>query len=118
MPSFISILPGGCNVSYVIFSIIYIFGLQVGVLNTEGYYSSLLAFFDKAVEEGFVSRDSRKIVVCANEPTELLDKLEVREMKGRKVGMWFATRFDKSCDNFGFIGESCSTFFTLLYVCC
>ena len=60
------------------------------MLNTEGYFSSLLAFFDKAVEEGFVSRDSRKIVVCAAEPAELLDKLEVTGKKDLQFADLFA----------------------------
>ena len=51
--------------------------LQVGLLNVDGYYNSLLSFLDKAVEEEFISPTARHIIVLAPTPKELLDKLEV-----------------------------------------
>lgn len=53
---------------------------QVGLLNVNGYYNSLLSFIDKAVEEEFISPTARHIVVLAPTPKELLDKLEVTHM--------------------------------------
>lgn len=50
---------------------------QVGLLNVDGYYNSLLSFIDKAVEEEFISPTARHIIVLAPTPKELLDKLEV-----------------------------------------
>ncbi len=44
-----------------------------GILNVEGYYDSLLTHFDKGVEEGFVSRDNRKLVLEESDPDRLLD---------------------------------------------
>ena len=50
---------------------------QVGLLNVDGYYNSLLSFIDKAVEEGFVSPSARHIIVSAPTAMELVKKLEV-----------------------------------------
>lgn len=48
----------------------------VGLLNVEGYYNSLLAFIDKAVDDGFIKPCERSIVVSAPTARELLQKLE------------------------------------------
>ncbi|KAI6690638.1 hypothetical protein NL676_027466 [Syzygium grande] len=48
----------------------------VGLLNVEGYYNNLLAFIDKAVDEGFIKPCERSIVVSASSAQELLQKLE------------------------------------------
>ena len=52
--------------------------MQVGLLNVDGYYNSLLTFIDKAVEEGFINPSARRIIVLAPTAQELMDKLEVR----------------------------------------
>lgn len=52
--------------------------IQIGLLNVDGYYNSLLSFIDKAVDEGFVAPDARRIIVSAQTAHELLSKLEVR----------------------------------------
>lgn len=51
--------------------------MQVGLLNVDGYYNSLLSFIDKAVDEGFVSPAARHIIVSAQTAQELMSKLEV-----------------------------------------
>lgn len=51
--------------------------LQVGLLNVDGYYNSLLSFIDKAVDEGFISCTARRIIVSAPTPKELIRELEV-----------------------------------------
>ncbi|CAM6083347.1 unnamed protein product [Calypogeia fissa] len=48
----------------------------VGLLNVDGYYNSLLALLDKAVEEGFLKVNSRNILLSAPTARELLDKFE------------------------------------------
>ncbi|WMV56066.1 hypothetical protein MTR67_049451 [Solanum verrucosum] len=48
----------------------------VGLLNVDGYYNSLLAFIDKAVEEGFICPNARQIFVSAPTAKELMNKLE------------------------------------------
>jgi uncharacterized protein (TIGR00730 family) len=53
-------------------------GLQekpCGLLNVENYYQPLLSLFDRAVEEGFLMPENRKIVLAHSEPTMLLDAL-------------------------------------------
>lgn len=49
----------------------------MGVLNVAGFYDGLLAFFDTAVAEGFVTSVNRDIVIAAPTAAELLDKLQV-----------------------------------------
>jgi predicted Rossmann-fold nucleotide-binding protein len=49
----------------------------VGLLNVDGYYNSLLALFDKGVEEGFINDTARHIVVIAETAAELIKKMEV-----------------------------------------
>ena len=51
--------------------------VQVGLLNVDGYYNSLLALFDNGVEEGFIKADARHIVLSAPTAKELLEKMEV-----------------------------------------
>lgn len=51
--------------------------VQVGLLNVEGYYNSLLSFIDKAVDEGFISPTARRIIVSAPTAGQLVRQLEV-----------------------------------------
>ena len=50
----------------------------MGLLNVDGYYDSLLGFFDKGVEEGFIGPSARNIVISARTATELIQKMEVQ----------------------------------------
>ena len=45
----------------------------VGILNTEGYYDHLLKWFDKAVEEGFISSANLKELLVSEDPHELVE---------------------------------------------
>ncbi|GJR59124.1 cytokinin riboside 5'-monophosphate phosphoribohydrolase LOG1-like protein [Tanacetum coccineum] len=49
---------------------------QVGLLNVDGFYNSLLTFFDKGVDEGFIEVAERKIMVSAVTVQDLLTKIE------------------------------------------
>ncbi|KAK3004420.1 hypothetical protein RJ639_020142 [Escallonia herrerae] len=49
---------------------------EVGLLNVEGYYNSLLTFIDKAVDDGFIMPSQRHIIVSAPTARELVQKLE------------------------------------------
>lgn len=51
---------------------------QIGLLNVDGYYNSLLELFDKGVHEGFIKPACRHIVISATNANELLAKMEVR----------------------------------------
>ncbi|MDQ2681053.1 MAG: TIGR00730 family Rossman fold protein [Candidatus Eremiobacteraeota bacterium] len=44
----------------------------VGLLNVNGYYDELLALFDKAVREGFVSKSNRALVLSASSLERLI----------------------------------------------
>mmetsp|Transcript_17252 Transcript_17252/g.44264 ORF Transcript_17252/g.44264 Transcript_17252/m.44264 type:complete len:222 (+) Transcript_17252:140-805(+) len=47
----------------------------VGLLNINGFYDKLLEFFDHCVSQGFVRQSSRDLVLSAEDPAELLDKM-------------------------------------------
>ena len=47
----------------------------IGLVNTDGYFDALLAFFDHALSQGFVSTGSRRRVQVATMPDALLDRL-------------------------------------------
>lgn len=44
-----------------------------GLLDIGGYYSRLLSFLDQAVDEGFLKRPHKEMVVTGSTPTEILD---------------------------------------------
>ena len=46
-----------------------------GLLNTQGFFNSLLAFFDHQVQQGFVTPSNRTLVFEAKDPDALLDFL-------------------------------------------
>ncbi|XP_073000487.1 cytokinin riboside 5'-monophosphate phosphoribohydrolase LOG3-like [Typha latifolia] len=48
----------------------------VGLLNVDGYYNFLLAFIDKAVDDGFIQPYQRHIIVSATNAKDLVQKLE------------------------------------------
>ncbi|CAN0864690.1 Probable cytokinin riboside 5'-monophosphate phosphoribohydrolase LOGL6 [Linum grandiflorum] len=83
-------LPGGYGTMEELLEIIAwsqlgIHDKPVGLLNVDGYYNSLLALFDKGVEEGFITDTAREIVVIADTPAELITKMEGYEPVHDKV---------------------------------
>jgi uncharacterized protein (TIGR00730 family) len=53
-------------------------GLQrkpCGLLDVEGFFTSLLACFDHMLDEGFVQADQRELVLADTDPARLLDTL-------------------------------------------
>ena len=46
-----------------------------GLLNVEGFYDPLLAFFDHAVAENFIRPAHRELVISETDPARLLDSL-------------------------------------------
>lgn len=63
-----------------------------GILNVLGYYSPLLAMFDRAVEERFLKPENRTLVLARESPAELLKALD--EWRPVPVEKWLdrATR--------------------------
>lgn len=74
-------LPGGYGtleelMEIITWSQLGIHAKPIGLLNVNGYYDPLLALFDKAVEEGFLSDEARLILVSAPTARELVHKME------------------------------------------
>jgi hypothetical protein len=46
-----------------------------GILNVDGYYDTLLRFFDQTVTEGFVRVQHRALILTANDTEHLLDQM-------------------------------------------
>jgi uncharacterized protein (TIGR00730 family) len=47
----------------------------VGILNVAGFFDPLLAWLDRSVQDGFLKLKHRRLLIEANEPEELLDRL-------------------------------------------
>ncbi|KAA8520237.1 hypothetical protein F0562_014493 [Nyssa sinensis] len=74
-------LPGGYGTMEEVLEIIAwsqlgIHEKPVGLLNTDGYYNSLLALFDRGVEDGFIEDSARHIIVSADTAEDLIKKME------------------------------------------
>ena len=74
-------LPGGYGTFDELFEILTwaqlrIFHGPVGLLNVNGFYDLLLLQLDKMVEEGFLRPDNRVLLVVAEDPATLLEKME------------------------------------------
>ncbi len=73
-------LPGGFGTFEELFEILTWAQLgfhrkPIGLLDVAGYYDPLLALCDRAVEEGFLSSDSRALLLARSEPEALLAAL-------------------------------------------
>jgi hypothetical protein len=47
-----------------------------GILNISGFFNPLLDFLDRAVEQGFIRREHRDMLLVSDEPEELLAGFE------------------------------------------
>ena len=61
-------------------------GKPCGILNVLGYYRSLLALFDHAVEEQFLKPENRRLVLSRDSVPELLAALE--EWRPTHIEKW------------------------------
>jgi len=73
-------LPGGFGTADEFFEILtwsqlHYHAKPIGILNVNGFFDSLLAWLDQAVEEGFLKTKHRRLLMEAREPDELLDRL-------------------------------------------
>jgi predicted Rossmann-fold nucleotide-binding protein len=51
-------------------------GKPCGLLNVDGYWDPLIAMFDRAVADGFLTPEGRALLLVAVEPDELIERLE------------------------------------------
>jgi uncharacterized protein (TIGR00730 family) len=73
-------LPGGFGTADEFFEILtwaqlHYHSKPVGLLNVNGFFDSLLAWLDRAVQDGFLKPKHRRLLIEAKEPEELLDRL-------------------------------------------
>ena len=59
-----------------------------GILNTLGFYTTLLMMFDHAVEERFLKPENRRLVLARESAAELLRALE--EWRPVRVEKWLS----------------------------
>jgi len=74
-------LPGGLGTFEELFEVITWaqLGLHrkpVGLLNAARYFDPLVFMVDRAIEEGFVHPEHRRLIVVEEDPNELLERLE------------------------------------------
>src|SRR6185437_14741826 len=65
-----------------------------GILNMDGYYDSLLALFDHAVDEGFLKAIHRDMIIAEPDPATLLARME--EAPVVAVSKWIAPAAQKA----------------------
>ena len=58
----------------------------VGLLNVDGYFDPLLAFFDHAVREGFIRESHRALALSETDPERLLERFAAFEPTA--TGKW------------------------------
>jgi predicted Rossmann-fold nucleotide-binding protein len=56
------------------------------LLNIHGYFDRLLSFVDHSVDEGFVRRENRAMILASGSPNELLD--DMAAYKAPTVEKW------------------------------
>ena len=84
-------LPGGLGtleelVEMLTWSQLGLHGKPCGLLDVDGYFDGLLAFLDRAVEEGFVKPVHRGLLLTADAPRELLRRMAA--FRHRPAGKW------------------------------
>jgi uncharacterized protein (TIGR00730 family) len=74
-------LPGGWGTLEELFEVLTWAQLGLhrkpcGLLNVRGFFDGLLSFLDHSIEERFVRRESRSMLIVASSPASLLEQLE------------------------------------------
>jgi len=84
-------MPGGFGTLEEIVEMLTWAQLQIhnkpcGLLNIAGYFDPLLSWFDRAVAEGFVRPQHRKMLLVASDPAKLLQRFD--EYRAPVSGKW------------------------------
>jgi uncharacterized protein (TIGR00730 family) len=74
-------MPGGLGTLEEFFEIwtwaqLGIHSKPIGLLNIENYYDELITFFDKAVNEEFISEVNREMIIIDKDPSTLIFKMK------------------------------------------
>ena len=74
-------LPGGLGTIEEFFEVLTwaqlgIHGKPCGLLNVDGYYDRLMEFLDHAVNQGFIQRSCRAMILMDHDPEVLLKKMK------------------------------------------
>ncbi|MBX2841630.1 MAG: TIGR00730 family Rossman fold protein, partial [Flammeovirgaceae bacterium] len=59
----------------------------IGLINIGGYFDLLIQFFDKMVEDGFLNKVNRGLILVDETPEGLLDQF--KNYTPNKMGKWF-----------------------------
>jgi uncharacterized protein (TIGR00730 family) len=83
-------LPGGYGTLEELLEVVTwgqlgIHGKPTGVLDVDGYYEPLVALFDRAVAEGFVSPENRGLVLVDENADALLDRMAAYRAPARRA---------------------------------
>lgn len=84
-------LPGGLGTMEEIFEQLSwgqlgLHGKPCGLLNIDGYFEHLLTFLDTMQERGFVAPRHRQMLLVAETPAELIDRMQTYEVPASKWG--------------------------------
>lgn len=82
-------LPGGYGTFEEFFEVVTwaqlgIHRKNIGLLNIAGYFDPLIRFLDHAVQEGFIKEKHRQLIVVAEEPEDMLQRLRHHQMPAVK----------------------------------
>jgi len=92
-------LPGGFGTldelsEVLIFNQLRICDKPLGILNTAGYFDKLLAFFEHAVQEGFVRKEHLENLIIDDNIAGLMNKMQ--QYRPVSMGKWIEDILDES----------------------
>jgi uncharacterized protein (TIGR00730 family) len=86
-------LPGGLGTLEELFEMLTwaqlgIHNKPCGILNVEGFYSGLLGFLDHTVDQRFVEREHREMIVVDDDPDELIRRFRAYRAPQMDKARW------------------------------